>query len=195
MAHAVFDGASLERQRLGDHIDRVGEFVDKAEKEQTSAVIDNEAGSLIDPEYNAGRPMTHTQLERLVRVYAPHLRFYDHPRNPTLKFISKIGWHEKSGYSTVLYHRGIMPENTIYSYQTVKVPHPYNNHIDCKDDPEKQLFQEKKVPGPIVRKGWKRVFTELFKLGWLTQEQCERVGGRFGSSRDDQRFAQDMGKA
>lgn len=190
--HAVFDSESLARQRLGEKIDRVGEFVDNAEKQQTAAVIENEDGSIIDPEYNVGNPMTHTQLEKLIKVYAPQLVCYDHPWNPSLKFISKPNWSSESGYSTTLYHRGVLPENTLYSYQTIKVPHPYNNHIDCKEDPEKQLFMERRIPGPVVRKGWKRVFVELFKLGWITQNQCERIGAKFGSSRDDQRFGQDM---
>lgn len=194
MAHAVFDSVSLGRQKQGHTIERAQDFIESAEQRQHQGLLETEEGSLIDPEYNRGRDMFHTKLERILGAANKSLVFYDHPFNPSMKFISRANWSPKSGYTTVIYHRGAMPENTFCAWAEEKIPHPYNNHIDNRDDPQKQLFITRKRPGRILRKSWKRVVVELMKIGWLTQAQAEKICTDWGSTRDDARLAQDFGK-
>lgn len=194
MAHAVFDEASLARQAKGGRIEKAKDFIDSAAEKQRSTLIEEEAGSLIDPEFARGRDMFHTKLERLLGAKSRSLVFYEHPFNPNLKFISKSGWHPKSGMSTVLYPKGIIPENTLYTWKEVKVPHPYNNHMDIKEDPHKQAFLTRKEAGRVLRIGWKRVISQLITLGWITMLDGESLISTWGSSRDDERLAQALGK-
>lgn len=163
-------------------------LMDMAIEAQISDIFQSENESMMNPEYGMGRSLTSNLFEKLVSKNSPKVRFYEHPFNKTLKFMSLEGWTVGSEIPFVLYSKGTMPENTVYSYEIERIPVGGLREILKDDNPQEVLFREHKRPLHVRLPGWKRSLLQAMTAGFVGREQMMRIVSKYGSSRSDLRF-------
>lgn len=166
------------------------ELMDRITREKLQKIVDSEQQSMINPDYGVGRPILFNEFERICKALNPAIIDYDHPFNPHLKFFATSAWPKGPH---VLYLRGALPENSVYTFREQKIPKNIYGSVDKEGSTEKDFFDTVKVAWHLQKPSWKRALIQLMEKGLLTEEQVVRTVDKYGSSRPDARFAAHFG--